>query len=218
MVLNFDFSLNGIQDHNKPLFDSEKFRKNTVSREIEDLDFIISSFINSSLFEKQRGRWNGEIYLAGHSLGGAVSLMTAGKFPEVKKIALLASIAELDRNTEHQKKIWKEKGYTKVKIAGTGQELFLDYNYLKDKENNFPDNAILKHASELKIPVLIIHASEDMVVKEQEALKLRENIKNAEFHVIKHTGHTFSAQHPLKRRPETLNKLVKLMTIFFRNA
>lgn len=218
ITVNHDFSLNGIVDDEKPLFDNEKFHRNTVSQEVEDLNFLISSLIKGQLKKELAKIWDGNIYLAGHSLGGAVSILAASNFTEVKKIALLATIGTLDRNTERQKHFWKKKGYTKIKIAGTDQKLTLDYNYVKDKEKNFKDDAILKTAEDLDIPALIIHPSEDMVVEKKEAETLKKSFNKAVYHLLPHTGHTFSAKHPLKKRPETLDKLVELMTDFFRNA
>ena len=218
ITINHDFSLNGIIDVEKLIFDNDNFHKNTVSQEVEDLLFLIYSVIHGEINNEIENNWDGQIYLAGHSLGGAVSIMAASHFNEVKKIALLASIATLDRNTERQKHFWKKEGYVKIKIAGTKQELTLDYNYLKDKEENFKDNAILKSAENLDIPALILHPAEDLVVKQKEAEALEQSFKNSQFHLLPHTGHTFSAKHPLKNRPETLDKIVELMTDFFRNA
>jgi len=73
-----DFSLNTLIDADKCLFDMERFSKNTVSQEITEAELFIEKFANSNVLDADSmNYWNGEIYLIGHSLGGALAIMVA---------------------------------------------------------------------------------------------------------------------------------------------
>ena len=217
--INFDFSLNGIIDDIEQIYDDEIFRRNKVSVEVSDLTFLIEQIIDSQLNNADfRDKWNGIIYLAGHSLGGAISVFTAGKFNQIQKMSLWASVSELDRNTPRQKEIWKEKGYTEIVIQNTGQKLHLDYSYIEDKDTSFQHNAIINAMEHLTIPVQIIHPQNDMTVKLKEAVELAStgnNIIKRELNVIAKAGHTFNCRHPFDQPSKALEKALESTFMFF---
>lgn len=200
-VVNPDFSLNGIVDSEKEIFDEEKFSRQTVSSELEDARYLIKYFLQQETFSKEFNReFNGEIILMGHSMGAAVSILAASEFSLVKKIVLLGTIGKLDRNTERQKSAWKESGFTTIQIQATSQKLKLNYEHLLDKEKNFPDEYLRDKAATLNIPVLLIHGSNDLTTRTVEAEKIFDSLKNkdaSKLFIIKGTGHTFGIRHPL---------------------
>lgn len=214
IAVNFDFSLNGIVDSEKMLFDNDKFSRNTVSRELSDLieavDFLKHYYEIIDL-------WNGKLYLCGHSLGGAVSILAAEKCnPE--KIAVWGSISDLQRNTERQKAAWKKKGFSPVKISVTGQELQLMYSYQQDKDDNFPENAILNAAAKYPGDLLIIHGSEDLTVKPREAEELFSAAggkPNAKLEIIERTGHTFGVGYTFNETNVALDSAIDKTLEFF---
>ncbi len=221
-VINLDYSLNGIADDVRQVYDDSVFRRNKVSVEVNDLSNLISLIENKSFNIKDLySNWNGEIYLAGHSLGGAISILAAGKYSAVKKISLWASISKLDRNTPRQKEIWKERGYNDISIASTGQKLHIDYSYIEDKDQSFPEGAIIKAMENLNIPVQIIQPGTDLSVKMQEALELKStesNIRKRELIVIEKTGHTFNCRHPFAEEPsEAIKRTIEVTLSFFEN-
>lgn len=221
-VINLDYSLNGIADDVRQVYDDSVFRRNKVSVEVSDLSKLISLIENKSFnLTELYSHWNGEIYLVGHSLGGAISIFVAGKFSVVKKISLWASISKLDRNTQRQKDIWKERGYNEIAIASTGQKLHLDYNYIEDKDKSFSEGAIIKAMENLIIPVQIIQPGTDLSVKMQEALELKStenDIRKRELIVIEKSGHTFNCRHPLAEEPsEAIKRAIEVTLSFFEN-
>lgn len=195
IVINMDFSLNGMIDSENIIYDSELFRKNTISQQIEDansvLDYIIPILNGTNYF-------NGEIYLIGHSLGGATSIFLSTIRKDINKIVLLASISQIHRNTERQKNLWKEKGYIEVKVPPKNQVLFLDYSYQDDKDKNYTPNQILEDLSKFNGEILIIHGKQDVTVKVTEAqdlYKYRQNnglIDKTKLEIIEKCGHTFN--------------------------
>jgi pimeloyl-ACP methyl ester carboxylesterase len=208
--VNYDFSLNGIDDDEKQIYNDDIFRKNTVSTEINDLKTLITHLINyEGIFESLNNLWNGDIFLVGHSLGGAVSILTAPYFNQVKKISLWASVSKLDRNTQRQKDVWKEKGYTDIVINSTGQKLHLDFTYIEDKDNVLGVGAIMNTMRELPIPVQIIHPLIDMTVNIKEAYELKSTESDNRIRdliVIERAGHIFNCRHPFKETNPALEK------------
>jgi len=135
MVINFDYSMNGIIDSEKSIFDTEIFARQTISSHLNDFIYLIEKIkakdivINDYLARY----WNNQVFTIGHSMGGAISLLGYDKVRQ-DKIVLWATISQIDRNTERQKQIWKEKGYTEIKIMPSEQILHLNYSYIEDKE------------------------------------------------------------------------------------
>lgn len=219
-VINFDYSQNGIIDEDKILFDPEIFANQTVSSHYQD-------YINLNQFIQNERKinnidlnriWDGRIYNIGHSMGGALSYIATNE-ARIDKIVSLAAVSRLDRNTERQKKIWEEKGYTEIRIKGSEQILHLNYSYLQDKDYNYPNDIIINSINKYDGKYLVIHPKNDIVAKLDEAQELFDAglIKdNKELFVLEGTGHTFSVGHPFTGENKYLRLLVN-KTIDFLN-
>ncbi|MDC1067591.1 alpha/beta fold hydrolase, partial [Candidatus Kapabacteria bacterium] len=213
-VLNFDFSRNGISDQQKMIYDVELFRKNTVGIELDDIDIILNS-LNS--IEQLTSKWNGDVYLIGHSMGGAISAITAQKFPIIKKISLWGAISKWNRNSSRQKQEWKEKGYMEFKENSTGQTIFLDYSYLQYKEQNTDKIDIRNSIKNIDIPIQIVHGEQDFTVpaKEGEILYSLALNPKSEIKLIPKTGHTFGVRHPMIEANPALETAINSTIDFF---
>ena len=218
IVLNIDHSLNGIIDENAPFFDSDKFSRQTTSQYIDDAFQTIQKFRNGEIDKDILENWNGQIYLIGHSLGAAVSLLIHNKYKNIDKIVILGGIAKLDRNTDRQKQIWKEQGYVDVRIAINNQVLKLNYSHVEDK-NKYSKNILIEIMNDCRIPVLIVHGGLDMTVKKQEAIDLYNASKDksiTELEIIEKTGHTFGVDFKFSKTNDALEKTIE-KTINFLN-
>lgn len=207
IVINFDFSQNGIVDPIKGIFEDDIFRTITVTQEIADLNNVISS-IPELLNENLISGWNGDIYLMGHSLGGAVSIIVASERNNIKKIVTWASIGDIDRNTDRQKAEWREKGVIEFENRITGQTLHLDVEYLEDKLRNKVKYNLKECATKISIPMLIIHGDKDFTVRSGEAEILHNAAVNSEIEIISKANHTFNCRHPFTGTNEILNKAI----------
>ncbi len=218
IVLNIDHSLNGIEDENIPLFDSEKFSRQTVSQYIEDVKLTIENFKAGFISKEVLEFWNGKIYLIGHSLGAAVSLLVYNQYKNVDKIVILGGISKIDRNTIRQKEVWREQGYVEIRIAMNNQILKLNYSHIEDKEK-YSDNILIETMQKCQIPVLIIHGGLDMTVKRKEAIDLYENAEDKEITellIVEKTGHTFGTDFKFTETNVALEKAIE-KTIDFLN-
>jgi alpha-beta hydrolase superfamily lysophospholipase len=212
IAISFDFSLNGIVDEDKPWFDPELFSKQTISSHVtdfEDITKLITS--HSDILGNSLDKWNGKIFTIGHSMGGAISLLGSQITNKTDKIVLWASVSRLDRNTVRQKEIWKKSGFADVKISITGQVLPLDYNYIIDKEDNFKGKSIVENTQKIEVPVLILHAEHDLIVKKNEAQELFSAVNHnqkSKLIVIGKTGHTFGEKHPFEGPGTAFNNVL----------
>jgi dipeptidyl aminopeptidase/acylaminoacyl peptidase len=212
-VLTFNFSHNGIG--NKPLEFTElnKFAENTFSLEIEELSEVVSSYLNG-LF----GSSIKKIGLLGHSRGGAISLLTAGKFAEIKAVAVWASVSNLDRYSKRQKENWRKNGVFKVLNRRTKQTMTINLNLLEDLEKNKDGSLNIKKAVEnLNKPLFIAHGEEDLAVKIKEGEQIYDwaNKELTEFHRISSTGHTFGIKHPFEGSNPKFENLLMLTEEFY---
>jgi pimeloyl-ACP methyl ester carboxylesterase len=195
IAINLDFSLNGIVDSKNSIFDPELFAINTISQEIEDLNILIDF-----LKIKFENAWDGKIFLIGHSLGGAISIITANERNDISGICLMGTISTLDRNTQRQKDLWRTTGRVEMKIPLTNQIIWQNVEYLEDKENNKERFNLLNCVSKLNMPILIIHGEQDVTVPIKEAKLLLESAINnnqAILELIPQCNHIFNVKHPL---------------------
>jgi len=207
IVVNIDFSLNGILDEEQGLFDVEKFRKVTVSQEILDLNTVISE-LTEILGEGLKSNWNGKVSLLGHSLGGAVSIITSANRDDINSVITWGSIGDIDRNTDRQKAEWRAKGVMEFENRITKQNLILDVNYLEDKLVNKEAYDLENNAAKLDIPLLVLHGSSDFTVRLHEAKMLHNAAQNSKLAIIDRANHTFNARHPFTGANKYLDEAI----------
>jgi pimeloyl-ACP methyl ester carboxylesterase len=215
MAINIDFSRNGIINPSEGIFDVDIFRTITVTQEIADLNFVLDS-IPQILGNNALQNWNQEIYLLGHSLGGAVSIITASKRNDITKIVTWGSIGNIDRDTDRQKENWRAKGVLEFDNRITGQTLLLDVEYLEDKLRNKSDYDLEKCASMLQIPFLIVHGEKDFTVRVQEAEALHKASPHSQLKIIDKASHTFNCRHQFTDTNEILEETISYTIQFLK--
>ncbi len=211
-VLIFNFSHNGIGEGKTEFTELDKFAQNTFSLELEELNEIIDAY-SGNFF---KGKSNFKVGIAGHSRGGATSLLVSSYRKEIGAVVLWASISNFDRYTNRQKNEWRKKGVFEVLNTRTNQMMKLNVSLLEDIEKN--KNGLLnleQAAKNLNKPMLILHGEQDLAVplKEAEQIYNWSNKEITEIIKVNATGHTFGAVHPFdKSNPKldfTLDKTLK---------
>ncbi len=219
IAVSFDFSRSGVVDRDKLIYDNELFSNNTVSLEIEDAKIVYHETINRLRSEEQfAGKWNGEIYFAGHSLGGAISIMLASEYDEIKKTAAIAAISQFDRYSERQKELWLKRGAFEFKVNTTGQTLSMSADWVKDILANSEKYNLEKAVNNINNELMIVHGEQDVTVGKSEAYKLAyafEDKSKLRFELIPRAGHGFGARHPFTKTNNELEKLIDLLIGFF---
>jgi uncharacterized protein len=218
IVLKMNFSHNGIDITNPYDFtDLEGFAKNTLSKELNDLQAVLNYVSSDDFFAKEKH--NGKINLIGHSRGGVTALLGANIFQRIDKIVTWASPAYFqDRFTKEELAYWEKAGRIYVENSRTGQKMPMDYDialdYLANKEKYLPS----ANAENLKIPFLIVHGTNDATVGLDSAYQLMNLSKTADLYIIRNADHSFGAKHPFegKKLPKDFEKVIHTTSQFLK--
>lgn len=208
IVLNY--SHNGVEEQRNRITNLEKFAANTVSEELDDIQNVINSISDGNLVEFCIDTKN--IFLLGHSRGAANALLIASSDNRIKKLVTWASIAYYDRWTVHQKTNWRQSGYLSLSKETESHPFRMNVEYLEDIEKNRDRFDLLKAASRLNIPWLIVHGTEDLIAKISEAEKLFDLSNKSRTQLVKipQLGHLFGTEVPTNEYNNSLNKILQL--------
>lgn len=220
----FNFSYNGVGDVTKDQSDFTRldlFAENTFSRELDDLGCVIDYlFENKDKFNYDTNN----ITLIGHSRGGGIAILKTAEDKRINKLIVLASVASFDRYSNTLKDKWKEVGYFEVLNSRTNQIMRMNYTLIEDLEKNKERLNIPKAITEIEVPVLIIHGTQDITVDYSNAEDLyarriesdKSSKEITELMLIEKTGHTFGAVHPYQRTTDALEKVITLELDFLK--
>lgn len=192
-VLKMNFSHNGTSPldlHNFVNLDA--FGNNNFTKELGDIDDILNhvhkefaSFIDLE-----------QIFLLGHSKGGATAIIKSNESDLIKKTATLASVIKLKERYAENLDEWKKEGVLYIPNARTNQEMPLFYQLAEDvldNEERFNIESILKDYYK---PLLMLHGAKDETVKLEEFLAIENLNKEIDTYLIPDTNHTFDGSHP----------------------
>lgn len=214
--LSFDFSMNGVSAEKPSDFTRlDLFAANTHTIELDDLKTVIDHFYGiAPEFNIDKDR----IALIGHSRGGGDTILKSSEDSRIKALVTLASIADVNRYTDEQKKKWRGKGYIEIPNTRTGQMMRMNVSFLDDIEMNSKRLDITGAIRKLKIPALIIHGKEDLAVRYSDAVKLYENSNKelTELVIIENTGHTFGTEHPFKGTTRAFEEVIEKTALFLK--
>jgi uncharacterized protein len=213
-VISFNFSLNGVGKSLLGFDELDKFAKNTISRDIDELSIVIDKYRNG-FFGKTN---NIKIGVLGHSRGGGVSILCTQQKKEISALVTWASVSYFDRYTDREKDEWRKNGYVEVLNSRTNQLMRLNKTLLEDIEANKKDKLnVVKAVGNLNRPLLLVHGEEDLTVpiKEGEKLYNSSNKDLTQFIKIPYTGHTFNTQHPFEGSNSKLDYALEKSLEFF---
>lgn len=187
-----DFSHNGhISKAGEPCLDRvcapELFRRDTVTRECEDLEAVLA------WFSARNGTTPRAVGLWGHSRGGSVAVLVALDDADVGAISTWSAVKNLDHFSQRQKDEWREKGALEFNDPATGAPLAVGTGYLDDLEANVERYDLVARVAGLSVPYLILHGEHDPVVPVADALELYESTPGrVDKRLLRpQTGHTF---------------------------
>ena len=144
--LRFSFSGNGESQG--------QFRESTVTKEVEDLQSVLDTLEGWTL-----------IY-AGHSMGGAVGVLSAGADKRISALISLAGmvhIGDFMRNHFGRLRPGQDGMFDKPDCPLTQE--FLDDAFALD--------SVLQHAKKISVPWLIVHGDADEIVPLQDSLDIQ---------------------------------------------
>ncbi len=201
LVVSFNTSLNGVGPGLLDFTDLEAFGRNTVSREVEDLHWMVDRTLEGAW---NAGRRPGALGLLGHSRGGGNAIVVAAERGEVSSLVTWAAVSTFHRWSSEQERDWEAGGVTYILNARTGQEMPLYRTVGDDLRANADRLDVLAAAARVSVPWLVVHGAEDATVSPDEARRLAAAGAAADLLLLEGSGHTFEAVHPLEETPPAL--------------
>lgn len=203
----FNTSGSGVGDDLESCSDLEAFRRDTLSRQLEDVERVRQLARTGELgpLDAQRAG------VFGHSRGGGVALVHAAETPVYRAVATWAALDTFDRWDEATKRLWRQTGTLTVTNARTGQELPIDVEVLLDFERNRQRLDILDACRRIQAPVLLVHGTADEAVHVDSLRRLAEALPpdRVRTMTLEGAGHTLGAVHPLREVPPPLARALE---------
>jgi len=221
VYVKMNLSHNGVTpEHPEEFVDLEAFANNNFSIELDDIGVVIDHICSQELSIKSDEIDWSELYLIGHSRGGAVSILKACQDTRVKKLVTWAAVPDLETFwSEDFLKEWKTKRVQHIKNVRTHQDMPLNYQIVENFEKNPDRFRIAKQLPKLNIPFLAMHGTADETVPVEALLMLKSGYPALETYRIDGAGHTFGGKHPWVKPelPKHSVLLVERMIDFLKN-
>ncbi len=190
-VCRFNMSRSGIGENPEAFDRLDLFADDTYSIELDDLRRVVRHC---------QMRIALPTFLLGHSRGGGVAILGADDVPNLRGIVTWSAISHVDRTDDATKRQWRRDGHMDVINVRTKQVMRMSTRVLDDLQNH----DILRAASRLNVPLLLIHGQRDESVPVAESSELAAAAPDASRLIISTAGHTYNAIHPLVYVPREL--------------
>ena len=199
-----------LQEFDEP----EKFARQTLSHDLEDLDALFhSEWIPSA----------NPLVLLGHSRGGIVAALGgarvqsgpgADKLVDLRGVITLGTPHDLMRLSQEELDLWKETGYREIVNARTGEVLKQELSVLEDYIANTEKYDPVRALASCGIPFLGIHGTADPAVGTESLDHLFAACSHplSRRELIEGAGHTFGMAHPHQGGHEDAETAIALMT------
>lgn len=202
-VVALNFSHNGVGEDLMDFTELEKFAGDTYSKDLEDLEVIISDIHKHVGTDKP-------ILLLGHSRGAGVSLIYALDHPaEITGVISWNGITHVDLLTPENKAEMRATGRSYTLNGRTKQMMPLNLEILEDMERNVERFDIIGRIREAAFPITLVQGTEDgeRLIKGSEKLVAN----NAAIQWVKIPGgnHTFGSVHPYQGETQPLRMAIE---------
>ncbi|HNQ13528.1 MAG TPA: acetylxylan esterase [Bacteroidia bacterium] len=196
IFVKHNFSHNGISSHSLDQFDElDAFSENSLSFELNDLDLLLTHLLQHSEWKNRIDQ--NKICLLGHSKGGAISILKAAHDHRIKKIITWASLFDFNRHiSKEMLKAWKETGVIYFENTRTKQMMPIRYQVYEDYLRHHKIYHVPSMASNITIPHLIIHGTNDLSIPVAQAQELNAHSKFSKMLIIEGADHSFNIAHP----------------------
>jgi dienelactone hydrolase len=212
-AISFNVSGSGVDDAGEFTLPAQ-FGKNTYSAELEDLHRITGAVKEGGPLELPAPT---SIGLLGHSRGGGMGILEAGRNRDIRALVTWAAIGSVDRWSDEAKAAWRRRGFLNIQNTRTGQIMPLHTDILDDIDRHAAGSLDLSaRAAAIQVPWLIVHGEGDESVDPANASALQQaSGGKADLHLVPGAGHTFGATHPLKQTPAPLEQVLARTVAWF---
>jgi len=193
----FDFAGAGVGPDSDVFDDLDAFARDTVSQQLGDLGCVLDGLVAGTL-QGAPAVDAARLGVLGHSRGGAIAILRAHDDARVRAVATWAAISTYDRWTDAERAAWRAHGAMEFLNARTGQTMRVDAGFLDDLDAHREAFDVLRAASELRAPLLLVHGDADTSVPVGEARDLyaAAGPSRAALAIVPGAEHTFGAVHP----------------------
>ncbi|MCS6933539.1 MAG: prolyl oligopeptidase family serine peptidase [Chitinophagales bacterium] len=220
VFVKFNFSHNGTTIDNPYEFtDLEAFGNNNMSKELDDAGVVIDWICGGKFDPGMQNTNPSQIYIMGHSRGGGIAILKAREDNRVRKVAVWASVNEYG-------KYWKNDEMERIRRDGviyvpntrTGQQMPVYWQLYENYYANLHRLYIPDAVKNLKVPLLIVHGTDDETVPVSNALEMHRWNKESILYLIEGSNHNFGARHPWQQPvlPADLQKACEATVNFLR--
>ena len=223
--VKFNFSHNGVTPAQLTDFvDLEAFANNTFSKELYDLDCVLHWLETDNTLRQAVGYDLDNLFLIGHSRGGALAIIKGSEDKRVRAIASWAGVRELDfiwRNNPNTLVEWQEQGVIYSYNTRTKQNMPLGINLYLDFQQNQPTMSVKYALHHLQKPLLVAHGNNDAAVSIDDAHTIQRLAPaHATLHIIEGADHVFNGSHPCTAHtlPLASQQLAQATEAFFNKA
>jgi uncharacterized protein len=215
-VVTMNFSGNGIGTDPEKFTELDKFAQNTISQELDDVDAVLEGLGSGALLDTPGPA--AQIGIMGHSRGGCTAIVKAALDPRLQCLVTWASPAALGRYADELLRQWKEDGRYNFMNARTKQDMFVNHSYLEDIQTNRERYSLDLAVSQLTIPYLTVHGTQDESVPVEAAHRLHGYAKagQAELALVDGGTHTFGTKHPFAGSTPALDQAIDRTSAWFR--
>ena len=217
-AVRFNFSLNGVEEEEMEFTALDRFARNTVGRELDDLRDLVDAVDAGEVVPEDCDR--GRIMLVGHSLGGGVAVVHAAEDHRISSVATWAGVADFTRWGKKTRQMWKRTGRMEIENARTGQMMPMDVVMLEDLEANAARYDIPAAAGRLAQPLLVLHGEQDVSVPIEEGRRIiaAAEPSRSRLHALPGTDHTFGVRHPFEGTTAALDVVIEESIRHFRGG
>ena len=191
VFVKFNFSHNGTSP-NSPIdfVDLDAFGNNNFCKELDELGLIVD-WVNN-LFKGYK------ITLFGHSRGGAISMLKTAEPNKVSNVISWASPSNLLNRFPVIDKLkkWKKTNVAYIYNGRTKQNMPMYYQFYENCLANSDRLNVEKSVTNMRIPHLHVHGSDDITVLIDEAKNIKYWNPNTKLHIIDGADHVFGGFHP----------------------
>lgn len=157
-----------------------KVEEKTATRDLEDIKAVVDYAFNNFEFDKEK------FFIFGSSFGGFTALNFVLRDNRTKALVIRAPVSNFNQTND---KLRSDRKY------------ILDYDAFLEDGKKYD---IYSRASEIKIPVKIIHGNKDEMVPITQSEKLVSELPNADLIVVEEVGHRFEG-----KEEEVYKKIIK---------
>lgn len=206
---SFNFSHGGVVGDADTFEDLEKYERNCIRLETEDL---LSILHNVKEFKD-----HSKVFLLAHSLGGVPTIFGAKKAIkekiEIDGMILVSTVKTLNFWPPDMLTEWAMAGVYYKKNNRTKQDLPQGFEFLQEILKSDTDWNVKEAIQSLYIPILVVHGANDEAVPVEQGETLfswiRDSNVKARLKIVPNASHTFNTRHPFENSSNELDELIK---------